>query len=126
MASTRLLPTEHNPINPVPEEGVADVSIPVLITQETSMYSPLIIFVLICFFCLVGIIIYKSSTTKIPSLCTLGVEVGLMIVGCSILLVVGSLSVEIEWICLVGLTLLVLLSTYAIVDPDVFFYPALS
>jgi hypothetical protein len=111
---------EHNPISKI---GIADRSI---INDEESKYSPLIVFILICFFSLTGTVIYKSLTTKIPSVCTFGVESGLMILGCSILLVVGAFSVKIEWFCLVILTLCVLLSIYAIIDPDVFFYPALS
>lgn len=126
MANTKTTLIEHNPISPVSGENVADISIISMITDEKSMYSPLIVFILICFFSLVGVIIYKSSTTKIPSICTIGVESGLMVVACSVLLVVGAFSVKMEWICLVILTLFILLTIYAIIDPNVFFYPALS
>ena len=123
MSSVNIELMEHNPIS---KAGIADVSDRSIINDYEGRYSPLIVFILICFFSLTGTIIYKSLTTKIPSVCTVGVESGLMILGCSVLLVVGAFSVKIEWFCLVILTLFVLLSIYAIIDPDVFFYPALS
>ena len=56
----------------------------------------------------------------------LGIESELLIVACSILLIIGTFSVNIKWICLVILTLFVLLTIYAIIDPTVFFYSELS
>lgn len=109
------------------DQGYADVSIIDIITnEEENMYSPLIIFILICLFCLFGVVIYKSTTSQIPSVCTIGTQIIFMIFGCAILLVTGSFNVEVEWICLVVITLSILFSSYAILEPNVFFYPELS
>jgi CHASE2 domain-containing sensor protein len=90
--------------------------------DTNNMYSPLIVFIIICFFCLVGVIIYKSVTDRIPSVCTMGVQTVFMFVGCAILIVMGVISINIEWLCLLLLTLAVFLSIYVIIEPEVLLY----
>lgn len=117
------------PHDSVPDTGIADVSTMNtinMINSEQNMYSPVIVFTLISFFSLIGAIIYRSLIAHIPSVCTIGTELIFMIISLALLIVIGSINVTAEWICMIILSLCVLLSIYVIIVPEVFFFPKLS
>ena len=83
-----------------------------------NIYSPLIIFIIICFFSLISIILYKSSTSRIPSIFTISSLSLLMLFYCAILIVIGTINPYIEWFCLIILTALVLITTYSVLEME--------
>lgn len=91
-----------------------------------NSYSPLSVFVIISFVCIVWIIIYKSVIDKFPTLFTLCVLTMYTVLACALLIIIGRVSVTMEWTCVVILTLFLLMSTFTITYPEVLFYPELS
>jgi hypothetical protein len=91
-----------------------------------SAYSPLSIYIIICFLCVMTIIIYRSSVYSIPSILTMTSFLFIMLVSCAILSILANISIAAEWACLIIVTFVLLLTTYAILVPTVFFYPKLS
>jgi len=92
----------------------------------TSIYSPASIYLIICFFCVLTIIIFRSSLYSIPSIVTMTALSMIMLTSCAALFVLANVSIAAEWACLIISTLFLLLTTYAILVPTVFFYPTLS
>jgi glycerol uptake facilitator-like aquaporin len=84
-----------------------------------NIWSPLIIFIIICFFSLIAIILYKSTTSRIPSIFTIGSLSLLMIFYCAILIVIGTIiNPYAAWGCLIILTFLILVTTYSILESE--------
>jgi hypothetical protein len=91
-----------------------------------SIYAPVTIYIIICFFCVLAIIIYRSSAYKIPSISTMTLMSLIMLTSCAALTVLANISIAAQWGCLFIATLGILFVTYAILIPTVFFYPKLS
>lgn len=91
-----------------------------------SEYSPIIIFIIICFFSILTLIICKSALTNVPSILTMTGQLSLMFSLTFILLIVGTISVNAEWLFMFIFTLVVLMTVYASISPSIFFYPPLS
>lgn len=88
--------------------------------------TPLSIYVIVSFICVIVIILYKSIIDKFPTLFTLFVMAMFIVLSYALLIVIGQFSVTLEWACVVVLTFSLLLSTFTVLNPDVFFYPELS
>lgn len=102
---------DNKPINATGDIDMSDNSI-------SNIYSPLIIFIIICFLSLISIILYKSATSRIPSIFTISSLSLLMLFYCAILIVIGTFNSYIEWFCLIILTALVLITTYSILESE--------
>jgi predicted small integral membrane protein len=93
------------------------------ININQDWFSPLAIFIIICFFLVVGMIIYKNTTENLPSLSTMSSQCLLIIIACLILLFVGSISVTAEWISMFVFVLIISICMFGIIDPNILFYP---
>ncbi|VBB17780.1 hypothetical protein YASMINEVIRUS_243 [Yasminevirus sp. GU-2018] len=96
------------------------------ISNIDNPLSALSVFIIISFICVVTIILYKSIADRFPTLFTLCALGTFIVVSSAILIVVGKLSITLEWTCVIVLTLSLLMSTFTILYPNVFFYPELS
>lgn len=103
---------------------------PINITNIPSgiggIYSPVSIYIIICFFCVVTIIVYRSSLYNIPSIVTLLTLLIIMLVSSASLIILGNITTAGDWGCLIIVTLAILLVTYSILIPTTLFYPKLS
>lgn len=91
-----------------------------------SEFSPLIVFIIICFFSILALIIFKSAKTNLPSVWTAGTQCAMMIASAIVLLAIGTVSVNAEWTVMIVFTLIVLMCIFGAIDPNIFFYPELS
>lgn len=94
--------------------------------NNDSIDVPIIVYIIICFICVITIVAYRSSMYSIPSVMTMTTVSMIMLTSCAVLLLVGTISVVVEWGCLVLLTTLLLMCTFTILYPDVLFYPTQS
>lgn len=96
------------------------------INNISNIVSPISVFVMISFVCVVWIITYKSVVDRFPSISTLFTMLSYIVVSIAVLILLGHVSTTLEWTCVILLTLFLLMSTFAVLYPDVFFYPELS
>jgi hypothetical protein len=86
-----------------------------------TLHTPMIIFIIMCFFCVISMIIYKSSFSNIPSMCTIGGQSFMMFSSSIILLFIGAISIYVEWCVMTLFVLFVTLCIFGITSPEIFF-----
>lgn len=99
--------------------------------MSSSSYSnpstPLLIYIIICFFgVLMSVIFYKGEIAVFPSVFTMSTQFSFVLISCLILIVVGTISVRIEWLCMVICALLFFFNVLCIINPDILLYGKLS
>ena len=88
--------------------------------------TPLTIFIIICVFCLICMIIYRTMNGSVPSIFNVSSHLFIMLSACVVLLLIGGISINLEWylmiICVLFITMMMMINTH----PDIFFYSAYS
>lgn len=79
--------------------------------------TPLIIFIIFCFFALITLFITKTYYTGPPSVLTLFCTSYMSVISCFILILVGLLSVYIEWSFVFVFILGILFFMIGVIDP---------
>lgn len=92
------------------------------IRDISNTLTPLSIFIIISFLCILWIIIYKSITSVFPTLSRLCTMIMFIIICLALLIILGQISYTLEWSCMIISSLLLLMGTYSILYPNVFFY----
>ncbi len=89
--------------------------------------TPLLIFVIIYFFgILISVVFYKHSVAVFPSVFTMSTQLCFVLISCIILIIIGTISVKIEWICMIICVLLFFFNVLCIINPDILLYNELS
>lgn len=87
-----------------------------------NVRSPLSIFIILSFICLVWVIIHKSATNVFPSLSEICLITVFVIVCSAALIILGQVSYTLEWSCMIISTLILFLGTFSILRPDIILY----
>jgi hypothetical protein len=122
------------------------------IVELSKKHLPLIIFIIICFFTTIGFIMYRFirlsqqrgalnvcpddfdptdircniSRPGLPTISDLSLLCFFMTMSCSILTVVGVLSVSAEWSSMIVFVLVIILTIISFAEPTIFFYSPIS
>jgi hypothetical protein len=93
------------------------------IDRDPTKYRPLTVFIIICFFLTLLIVIYKILYNTMPSIATIVTFIILMAISCLLMLLCRP---PLDRPTMVVLTTIILLVSYAIMVPETFFYPEYS
>lgn len=87
---------------------------------------PLLIFIIICFFGVILSIIFYENSIRAPSLFAMSVQFSFVLVSCIVLIIVGMISVRMEWVCMILCVMLFSFNFLGIISPDILLYNDLS
>lgn len=91
------------------------------IKNINNILTPLSIYIILCFICVIAIFLYKSISLFLMALICMYITVTI-----SSLIILGSINYAMEWSCTIILSLALFLHTYTILNPDVFLYQDIS
>lgn len=85
--------------------------------------TPLMLFIIFCFFTLVTLIAVKTYTDRPPSVLTMCTQSFCSIMSCFILMAIGLISIHTEWAVMIVFTMLILFVVTGLLSPEIFFFP---
>ena len=90
-----------------------------IVSVPDKVQTPIMIFIIICFFCIAAVIIYKSSTGNLPSVSTIGTQSMMTLTSCAILVMIGFISVSVVWFTMVIFVSMMIFITFHQLMPEV-------
>lgn len=100
------------------KSGTNDYDIMNDICNIDKTYAPLVTFIIITTICVMIIIGYSIRNVQIPSITFSLLFVCVMILSCSILALIGRVSVKLEWVSAILLIFIIMMSSYTCLYPN--------
>lgn len=85
--------------------------------------TPLVLFIIFCFFTLVTLIAVKTYTDKPPSVLTMVSQSTCSILSCFMLMTIGLISIHAEWAMMIVFSMFLLFFATGLLSPEIFFFP---
>lgn len=89
--------------------------------------TPLLIYIIFCFFgILISICFYKNTVAALPSVFAMSTQLCIVLICCISLIIIGMISVRMEWICMIICVMLFSFNVLCIINPEILLYNNIS